>query len=176
MLTKKLREQYRQLRSLGTHDAFALLACITNGEPGAAICRLEVAGQEYKLTPWFVSVTPGMVVLDEKGRDVKEPGQSDSSTDLNMLHAEPIAPRLNLNGTSKTMLMADHLNCLDTLRIARQALNTLAPHGRDYQTAPSGTWQAAIVQHRERMDVLMKLENEITRIAEDIFDQNTGRG
>jgi hypothetical protein len=90
-----------------------------------------------------------------------------------MIHDDPVAPTLNLNGSTKRDLMNDHLIALEALRTARLALVAMAPHGRDYPA--SGKWDEAVRQHRERLAVLMKLENEITRIAELVHDQNTGR-
>lgn len=91
------------------------------------------------------------------------------------IHPEIVMPVLNLNGTSKHALLELQLEALSALHKARSAMAMAAPHGRDYQTAPEGTWLAAVRQHRARMELVMKLENEITAIAEAISDQNTGR-
>ena len=41
---------------------FALFSCFVNGEPAAAIVAVNEKGEEYDITPLFVSVTPGMSI------------------------------------------------------------------------------------------------------------------
>jgi hypothetical protein len=46
---------------------FALFSCLVNGEPAAAIVAVKRDGDDYAVTPLFVSVTPGMTLTDHEG-------------------------------------------------------------------------------------------------------------
>ena len=46
----------------------ALFSCFVNGEPAAAIVMIErCADGTFAIEPLFVSVTPGMVIVDHDG-------------------------------------------------------------------------------------------------------------
>jgi hypothetical protein len=53
-----------------TDEPFLLLPCSVNGEPTAAIVHVSHMDDANRthVTPLFVAVTPGMVLIDHKGR------------------------------------------------------------------------------------------------------------
>ena len=61
------RDSFKALTS-GDYANFALFSCFVNGEPASAIVSVnKQAGDEYQITPLFVSVTPGMKLIDHDG-------------------------------------------------------------------------------------------------------------
>ena len=56
----------------GEYDNFALFSCFVNGEPGAAIVAVNRGGEDYTITPLFVSVTPSLQLTDHDGRSDAE--------------------------------------------------------------------------------------------------------
>jgi hypothetical protein len=46
---------------------FALFSCFVNGEPAAAIVAVNGDGEDYTITPLFVSVTPALLLTDHDG-------------------------------------------------------------------------------------------------------------
>ena len=61
------RDSFNALTS-GDYANFALFSCFVNGEPASAIVSInKQASDEYKITPLFVSVTPGMKLVDHDG-------------------------------------------------------------------------------------------------------------
>ena len=52
-------------------------------------------------------------------------------------------PYVNLNGTSSDSLMEQARAVRDAANALAVALAAAAPHGRDYQTAPAGTYDKA---------------------------------
>jgi hypothetical protein len=59
----------------GKDQNFALFSCFVNGEPAAAIVAINEEGGEYRVSPLFVSVTPGMELTDHEGARANEEGQ-----------------------------------------------------------------------------------------------------
>ena len=53
----------------GDYRNFAPFSCFVNGEPAAAIVAVNRDGDDYAITPLFVSVTPSLVVTDHDGRN-----------------------------------------------------------------------------------------------------------
>jgi hypothetical protein len=54
-----------------TREPFMLLPCTVNGEPTAAIVHVaDMDNRRHRahVTPLFVAMTPGMVLIDQKGR------------------------------------------------------------------------------------------------------------
>jgi hypothetical protein len=53
-----------------TDEPFLLLPCSVNGEPTAAIVHVSHMDNANRahVTPLFVAMTPGMVLIDQKGR------------------------------------------------------------------------------------------------------------
>ena len=76
-------------------------------------------------------------------------------------------PIVNINGTSREMLLAVNENALEVLRRALYALEDTAPHGRDYQTDSSGeSYRKALDEHLARNTKLLEVFEELTCICE----------
>ena len=60
------KHAFEALKS-GQCENLALMSCFVGGEPAAAIVAVNRDGEEYRLTPMFVSVTGGMVLTDHDG-------------------------------------------------------------------------------------------------------------
>jgi hypothetical protein len=82
-----------------------------------------------------------------------------------------IKPTINLNGTAPRVLLDQHLKAIDTLRYATSTLQAAEPSDRDYQTAPIGTFTAAMQEHCDRLRRLRTVIDELQEIAEHISDQ-----
>ncbi len=66
-ITKEHQDAFKALTS-GDYANFALFSCFVNGEPASAIVAVnKPAGDEYQITPLFVSITPGMKLIDHEG-------------------------------------------------------------------------------------------------------------
>jgi hypothetical protein len=66
-ITQEHRQVFNALTS-GEYNNFALFSCFVNGEPASAIVAINKPdGDEYQITPLFVSVTPGMRLIDHEG-------------------------------------------------------------------------------------------------------------
>lgn len=65
-ITAAHREAFEALTS-GRYDNFALFSCFVGGEPAAAIVAVTRNGEDYTITPLFVSVTPSMQLCDHDG-------------------------------------------------------------------------------------------------------------
>ena len=59
-------EAFDALRS-GEFSNFALFSCFVNGEPASAIVSINRDGENYAISPLFVSVTDGMRLEDHDG-------------------------------------------------------------------------------------------------------------
>jgi hypothetical protein len=68
-ITAEQRDLFSALTS-GQYDNFALFSCFVNERPATAIVAVQWDGDgnEYVITPLFVSVTPGMVLTDHDGK------------------------------------------------------------------------------------------------------------
>jgi hypothetical protein len=65
-ITTQHREAFEALVS-GQYNNFALFSCFVDGQPAAAIVAVNRDGEEYTLSPLFVSVTDAMTVTDHDG-------------------------------------------------------------------------------------------------------------
>jgi hypothetical protein len=70
-ITSEHRAAFEALTS-GDYDNFALFSCFVNGEPAAAIVAVNRDGDEYRITPLFVSVTGSLDVTDHDGQPAGE--------------------------------------------------------------------------------------------------------
>ncbi len=61
--------------SSGDFGNFALFSCYVNGEPAAAIVAVTRDGEEYIISPLFVSVTASLQVTDHDGHPCQPPQQ-----------------------------------------------------------------------------------------------------
>jgi hypothetical protein len=65
-ITADHRAAFEALSS-GDFENFALFSCFVNGEPAAAIVAVNRDGEEYIITPLFVSVTASLQMTDHDG-------------------------------------------------------------------------------------------------------------
>ena len=65
-ITDRHREAFEALTS-GESGNFALFSCFVDGEPAAAIVVIRKDGEDYVVTPLFVSITPSMDLTDHDG-------------------------------------------------------------------------------------------------------------
>jgi len=88
---------------------------------------------------------------------------------------ELAVPMININGSSKPWMLQNYRTTLHTLDVLRLQLGQIAPHGRDYQTAPEGALDLAMAQHRQRYEALTLMTQEIEYLAECVQKQEGGR-
>lgn len=71
-ITEEHRRAFEALTG-GEAGSFCLFSCFVSGEPAAAVSRCppqqEGGEPDYLFTPLFVSVTPGMTLVDHDGRE-----------------------------------------------------------------------------------------------------------
>lgn len=65
-ITAAHRRAFEALRDASFQN-FALFSCFVNGQPASAIVTITQDGNEYAITPLFVSVTEEMVLTDHDG-------------------------------------------------------------------------------------------------------------
>lgn len=65
-ITQAHRDAFEALTS-GRYENFALFSCQVGGEPASAIVAITPDGEDYTVTPLFVSITPGMDLTDHDG-------------------------------------------------------------------------------------------------------------
>lgn len=66
-----MKEAFEELvQASETGQPFLLMPCTVNGEPTAAIVYAQRLDDQNRVhvTPLFVAMTPGMVLIDQKGR------------------------------------------------------------------------------------------------------------
>jgi hypothetical protein len=68
-ITVDHRAAFEALTS-GDYRNFALFSCFVNGEPATAIVAINQDGDNYAITPLFVSVTPSLTLTDHDGQPV----------------------------------------------------------------------------------------------------------
>jgi hypothetical protein len=86
----------------------------------------------------------------------------------------PTAPVLNLNGTSGPALVEEYKNAYRAIREAYEAVNSVTVHGRDFQTAPPGTYEKARAEKVEWLTQLKSIEQAMTDLATDVQKQMKG--
>lgn len=74
-------------------------------------------------------------------------------------------PQVNLNGTSRDELATQYRNVYSAVDVALDLLCRFAPHGRDYQTLPAGSYDTARREHDARVEKLASIKAEIEAIA-----------
>ena len=82
-----------------------------------------------------------------------------------------VAPVVNLNGTSKNELLAQVFVACDAVQNARMALGQMTPNGRDYQTAPAGSFDKATARHIARVKALETMLHDLEAISLKIDEQ-----
>ena len=81
-----------------------------------------------------------------------------------------VAPCVHLNGTSADELLSVRGEARAALRAALDALRQCAPNGRDYYLQP-GTLAQAEAQHRQRVQALERVQDELLAEMEAICEQ-----
>ena len=76
-ITNDIVDIFRALISGKCVEKFALFSCFVNGEPATAIVVVnkDKEGEEYSLAPVFVTVTPGMKLVDHRNREPDKKGE-----------------------------------------------------------------------------------------------------
>ena len=82
-------------------------------------------------------------------------------------------PYLNINGDTAATLVDDRLATVKALQVAIECLGAQYPHGRNYQTAPAGAYDAARKLHEEQMNALRALSAQV--YVEALFIQEKKR-
>jgi hypothetical protein len=72
-----------------------------------------------------------------------------------------VLPSVHLNGTSKGELEAQYRSMHEGISVAIKELSEAAPHPRDYYVQGDGAFDAARAKHRERVNRLNELLQEI---------------
>ena len=79
-------------------------------------------------------------------------------------------PYVNNNGSSRESLIRDRLTARSAVLVAIKKLSECHPHGRDYQTAPKGAWEAGQARYAAHFAALDKLYNELGDEAEFLYN------
>lgn len=82
----------------------------------------------------------------------------------------PTFPQVNLNGTSQPALVQQYQRAYDKLREAIDAFADAHPHGRDYQTLPDGSYDAAAHEFREHLLALDKAQAYVEAIVMHLLE------
>jgi hypothetical protein len=80
-------------------------------------------------------------------------------------------PTIHLKGTSKEVLITQHIIALSALRACDDALAMMSPHGRDYYPQVQGAIMRAVEQHQERRRKIHEIIMEIEAIVVEIDRQ-----
>jgi len=80
-------------------------------------------------------------------------------------------PYLNNNGATRESLLRDRMAAKKAVGIAIEELRKCWPHGRDYQTAPHGAFDAAHNKYTEYLTALNKIHEELREEAIFLFGQ-----
>jgi len=83
----------------------------------------------------------------------------------------PLAPALNLNGSSAGMLLTQLRGAINALRQAQIALAAATPHGRDYQTLPFGAYSEAADAHSQRQKAVRQVAEDLSTIYDNVLQQ-----
>ena len=77
-------------------------------------------------------------------------------------------PTVHLNGTSRDGLLEGYIAAMDAIRLARKALQSAAPHARDYYVQAGDTFCLAQNQHFVRLARLRETLDELNTLAEHV--------
>lgn len=92
-----------------------------------------------------------------------------------MALAKPIAPVINLNGTSAESLIAGYEAAYRALLRASEVVQQVMVHGRDFQTAPDGLYERAKKEQVGRLNRIRDMAGEFLALAEDVQGQVDAR-
>jgi hypothetical protein len=76
-----------------------------------------------------------------------------------------ITPTIHLNGTSRDELVRQYTAALDAIFAAIEAVNAMAPNGRDYYPQGDDAYSTARREHIARMAKLSDLYEEVSELA-----------
>lgn len=76
-----------------------------------------------------------------------------------------VVPQVNSNGSSRQALTDNLCEAYKAGLVFAEKIQLCSPHGRDYQTTPQGTLQAAIEQHQGRQAAVQSVILDIKRMA-----------
>ena len=91
------------------------------------------------------------------------------------LETKPTAPVINLNGSSAEHLVEEYKTAYQAVRAAYEALRHVTVHGRDFQTAPEGTYEKARAEQVARLEKLRQVEDDLASLACDVQEQLDAR-
>jgi hypothetical protein len=86
-----------------------------------------------------------------------------------------IIPTIHLNGTSAKELIKQLEDAFHTLNVAKKALASASPHGRDYYPQGNEAIGQAVKEYRARMDKIIDVQNELIRLMDGIQYQIDSR-
>jgi hypothetical protein len=88
---------------------------------------------------------------------------------------KPIAPVINLNGTSASNLVDEYKAAYKALLVAYEVVQRVTVHGRDFQTAPSGLYEKAREEQIARLAQLKNMADGFMALALNVQDQADAR-
>lgn len=74
-------------------------------------------------------------------------------------------PTIHMNGTSGLALTTDYVAAMDALRVACEALQKTAPHGRDYYPQGGAAFLQAALEHRNRVASIVSVMSQLEQLA-----------
>ena len=80
------------------------------------------------------------------------------------------APSVHLNGTGKDSLLKGYLDAISALQTAMSALRATHPNGRDYYVQSDSAIHAAMFQHRQRVERVQSVIDQLTMLAEVVAE------
>lgn len=83
-----------------------------------------------------------------------------------------ILPTIHLNGSSPMNLLGEVLNAMGGIRNAIEALDKIAPNGRDYYPQGSAALGLAFGEHLLRRNSLCNVLQELEQLAEHLAVQS----
>ncbi len=76
-----------------------------------------------------------------------------------------VIPTVHRNGTSKAELLEQHSAAREKINDAIHTLRQAAPHERDYYVQEPNTYKEAAQQHRDRIQRLQSVYDELMQIS-----------
>jgi hypothetical protein len=79
-----------------------------------------------------------------------------------------LVPSIHLNGTSRDALIDGYVSAAQKIDDAMRALEDTQPNGRDYYPQGDGALMEAMTQHRDRVNRLKAVQNELVAIIDTL--------
>ena len=83
-------------------------------------------------------------------------------------------PTVHLNGTSKAALLEQAYSAAEALTRALDALAEASPNGRDYYPQGDGALAQALTEHRQRVEAVRRVRDEMVALYEAVYDIGGG--